>query len=374
MKPVVAHYNSSYLPITEVWLYNQVKQLVKFSTPFLCRSTKNLELFPMEQILALHDLSLSSRIYNLLFFKLIGYFPRFASHLRDAKLLHVHFGYNAVKLAGLKRHLRIPMIVSFYGIDAFSYPLQKSNNRKRLLRMFKDADKVLVLGPYMKKALIELGCPESSIHIHHLGVDLSRIKYRQRTCDPAQAVSFLLASSFVEKKGVDICMKALSNLKDQIDFSVDVIGDGPLKSSIVEIIKEGGIEDRVRLHGYQPYDFFINLAYESDVFLQASKTSSSNDKEGTPMSLVDAMATGLPVVATRHSDIPEIVQEGSTGFLAEENSVSEFEKAIMKMADKRTEISSFSEESRKWIEEQFDVKKQSQRLSNMYLEMMKNSE
>ena len=220
---------------------------------------------------------------------------------------------------------------------------------------------------------MDLGCPESKIAIHHLGVNLSLIQYRKREYEPQQRIKFLMASSFLEKKGVDICLKSLSNLKDKIDFSVDVVGDGPLKPRIIEIIKEGGIENRVHLHGYQPYEYFINLAFKSDVFLQASKTSRSNDKEGTPMSLVDAMATGLPVVATQHSDIPEIVQHGSTGFLAEENSVIEFEKAIMKMADNIADISSFSDLSRRWVEEQFDVKKQSKRLSDIYLEMMNTS-
>lgn len=373
MKPVVAHYNSSYLPITEVWLYHQVKHLDGFYTPFLCRTTQNLSQFPIDLVLALNDLPLVSRIYNLLYFKIVGYIPRFASQVKEAKLLHVHFGYNAIKMTGLKRHLGIPMICSFYGTDAFFFPLKKSRNHRRLMRMLKRVDKVLVLGPYMRDSLVELGCPASKIAIHHLGVDLSRIKYQVRKYDSSRPIRFLMTSSFVEKKGVDICLKALSNLKDQIDFVVDVIGDGPLKPAIIKILEEGGIKERVILHGYQPYDFFINLAYQSDVFLQASKTSRTNDKEGTPMSLVDAMATGLPVVATRHSDIPEIVQHGTTGFLAKENSVDDFEKAILNMANHIHELSTYSELSRQWIEKEFDAKKQSELLSDLYMEMMNES-
>ena len=88
------------------------------------------------------------------------------------------------------------------------------------------------------------------------------------------------------------------------------------------------------------------------------------------MSLVDAMATGLPVVATRHSDIPEIVQHGVTGFLAEENSVGDFEKAVLEMANRMEELSSFSTASRQWIEEQFDVRTQAKLLSALYRELM----
>lgn len=367
---IVAHYNSRYLPLTEVWLYNQLRSLKGFNVSFISRKTQNLTMFPINNLFSLEELSTVNRFFNILFFKLFGYIPRFASQIKDARLLHVHFGYQGIKMAGLKRHLKIPMIVSFYGRDAFSFPFEKKHNKKRLVKMFQQADKILVLGPYMRDSLVDLGCPASKIIIHHLGVDDSKLVYSQRKHDPSRPIKFLLASSFVEKKGVDICLKALSNLKNRFDFTVDIIGDGPLKPTLQEIVQSGNMEDIVTFHGYQPYDFFISLASQSDVFLQASKTGRLNDKEGTPMSLVDVMATGLPVVSTKHSDIPEIVKDGETGFLAQENSVSDFEKAIMKMISNLSELSEYSKKSRNWILEQFSLEKQSERLSKIYSDVI----
>ncbi|MEN8228005.1 MAG: glycosyltransferase [Bacteroidota bacterium] len=371
MKPVVVQYNSSYLPITEVWIYNQLMNLVRFQTHFLCRRVQNRELFPLENLFALNDLPLVSRIFNLFFFKLIGYIPRFATFSSEACLLHVHFGNHAIKMTGLKQYLNIPMVCSFYGIDAYSFPQKARRNKRQLERMFLHTDKILVLGPYMRNTLVSLGCPESKIIIHHLGVNTAEIRYEKRVHDPSRPIKFLLASSFREKKGMDISLKALANLKEEIDFTVDIVGDGPQKDELLEIMDQGGIRDRITLHGFQSYKYFIDLTYHCDIFLQASKTTHSNDKEGTPMSLVDAMATGLPVVATRHSDIPEIVQHGSTGFLAEENSINDFEEAILTMVQHISEISAFSERSRQWIEKHFDVKKQSEKLSGIYNELMK---
>ena len=161
-------------------------------------------------------------------------------------------------------------------------------------------------------------------------------------------------------------MEALAKLNNDVDFTVDIIGDGPLKPRIQDIIKSGNLVEKITLHGYQSYEYFIKLAYDCDVMLQASRTSASNDKEGTPMSLVDAMATGMPVVSTWHSDIPEIVKDGETGFLAEEGSVMEFEKAIRRMIERIDEISLYSRRSREWIEENFNVEKQSDRLTHIY--------
>ena len=211
-KPLVVHYNSSYLPLTEIWIYNQVKFLKEFFVAFISRKRRNQEMFPILKLFALDELSSTQRVYNLLFFKIIGYIPRFASYIRESQLLHVHFGNHGAKMVGLKRHLNIPMVVSFYGADAYLFPFRNRMNVKRLRKTFHHADRILVLGPHMKDSLVKLGCPESKIVIHHLGVDTEKLPYKKREYDPSRPIRFLLASSFVEKKGVDICLKALSNL------------------------------------------------------------------------------------------------------------------------------------------------------------------
>ena len=365
-KKLIIHYNSRYLPLTEVWIYNQLQQLSDFRIIFLCRILQNVDLFPGTEVYALAEKSFIMQKLNLLFFKVFGYIPMFNRLSAESKLLHVHFGYNAIKLTGLKKKRNIPMICSLYGIDAHHFPYARKRNLSKMQGMFQVVDKVLVLGQYMKSQLINLGCPEDKIIVHHLGIHLDKIEFVQRTFEKSRPVRFLLASSFLEKRGVEISLEALTKLKNDVDFTVDIIGDGPLKPRILDIIKSGKLEEKVKMHGYQPYEFFIKLAYDCDVMLQASKTSASNDKEGTPMSLVDAMATGMPVVSTRHGDIPEIVVDGVTGFLAEEGSVAEFESAIRKMMERMDEISIFSRKSRLWIEENFDVEKQSNRLTRIY--------
>jgi colanic acid/amylovoran biosynthesis glycosyltransferase len=257
------------------------------------------------------------------------------------------------------------MICSFYGDDAFA----KQHDGK-YGDLFENAERILVLGAYMKARLIQLGCAEHKLQIHHLGIDLGKIRFENRIVKPGSKIRFLIASSFLPKKGIDLALKALSEFVNRYDFSLDIIGDGPMKNELLKLIEEGGLSDRVTLHGYKPYDYFIHLAYTCQVFIQASRTTETNSKEGTPMAIVDAMATGMAVVSTKHSDIPEIVIDQETGYLAEENDQQSLIKCIAKIFEQPERIAKFSLKGRAWVEQEFDVKKQSAKLEEYYVELI----
>lgn len=366
-KLICAHYISTYLPLIGNWIYNILKNYETYRPIMLTRNITNFDRFTIDSIISLSQLNKFSYLYNFIFFKTLGYFPIFKKYCirNKVKILHVHFGYHGIKSIGLKKCLNIPMVCSFYGNDVYKWPNQKKCCIK-LQKLFKEAEQILALGPYMKEHLIELGCSEQKICIQHLGVSVDSIKYKPREYHDSEPLRFLIASSFVEKKGIDIVLNALKFIEEDIDFKLDIIGDGHLKSYILQLIRELKIEDRVKLHGYQPYSYFIDLAYQCHIFLQASKTAANGDKEGTPMSLVDAMATGMPVISTYHSDIPEIVKDGENGFLAEENNVEDFSNAILKILNNIGDLEKFSQNARKHIEISFNSKIQAMKLESIY--------
>lgn len=369
---ICLHYISNFLPLTEIWIFNQIKYLKAFKPVVISRFRSNNGLFPFKPV---HSLWEKGKLYfwfNIALSKITGFIPFFylVGAKINVKVLHVHFGYSAIKLLGLKKILKVPLICSFYGTDAFRFPFIREKNREILHKLFKHADKILVLGPYMKNSLVNLGCQPNKIIIHHLGIETSKITYKNRTLPDNRPVKFLLASSFVEKKGIDICLKALSGLTESFKFEIDVIGDGVLRTKIEDLILQLNLQDKVRLHGYQSYEYLLEFAYKSDAFLQASKTSSQNDKEGTPMVLVDMMATGLPVITTNHSDIPEIVQDNVTGFLAKENDVDSFKNKILEFISNRSRISEISFNCRKKVENDFNAGIQSSKLEEIYNELI----
>lgn len=374
-KQVCAHYISTYLPITEVWIYNLLKRFSKWQPMMLTRRTKNFEEFTIDKIINLSNLNKFEYIFNFIFFKLRGFFPIFLSKCRqsDVKILHVHFGYHGIKSIQLKRHLKVPMICSFYGNDVYKKN-KKNNYLKNLKQLFEKVDKVLVLGPYMRNTLIDMGCPENKIKIHHLGVDVEKIKFKIRNFKKIETLRFLITSSFIEKKGIDIALKALKIVKEKTDFRLDIIGDGPLRANLIQLVNDLGLKDQVVFHGYQNYTYFIDLAYYCHIFLQASKTALNGDKEGTPMALVDAMATGLPIISTFHSDIPEIVEVGKNGYLAEENNVMDFAENIYKLLNDINNLDNYSENARKYVEKNFNSSIEIKKLESLYTELINKNQ
>lgn len=370
-KPVVLHYNSRYLPLTENWIHSILRHHKTFLPVFITRITQNLELFPLPKVFSLEHINKIIRLSQIAYSKLSGYIPFFYSTCKKsrASILHVHFGYHGVKLLGLKRKTGLPMVCSFYGDDAFHYPL-KPGVKKQYRKLFAEADSILVLGPYMKAHLAGLGCAEEKIRIHHLGIDTGSIGYRPRTRKPGAPVRFMTSCSLLEKKGVGVAIRALAALKDTYAFTLDLVGDGPLRETLQQLAKECGIYDRLTWHGYKPYSFVIEKMYQCDVLIQASITTPDNRKEGTPVAIMDAMATGMAVVATRHSDIPEIVEDGVTGLLAAENDVEGLRACFKKLLDNPPVIESFGLRGREKVERGFNVATLTAQLEEHYLELI----
>lgn len=364
--PTTAHYISPFLRITENWIYKTIVHQQVFSPIVITKVTQNESLFPFKKIYTLNSKKKAFLFFESIKLFLLGYSPFFLKSCRmeNVALLHAHFGTRGVKSIGLKKKLNIPLICSFYGFDAFNTHHVKKH-KKAYQRLFKHAEKILALGPYMKNELISQGCPENKIVIQHLGIDTKKIAFKARILDHSKPIRFLTTARFVEKKGLDIVIKAFALLKQKLNFHVEIIGDGELKDSLVCLIKEHNMDANFTLHGFKPYDFFIERTYECDVYILASKTTSGNDKEGTPMSLVDAMAAGMPVVSTRHSDIPEIVIDNYNGFLAEENNITDFANCLMKIVNCDC-FEELSINARKHIEAEFDAAVQTKKLEKLY--------
>jgi len=366
----IGHYLSIYLPITEVWIYNMLTSLQNYRPLVLTRTIINENIFLFERIVSLSRINRLRYLCNYVTFKAIGYFPLFYIKCKseNVRLIHAHFGYNGIKILGLKKRLNVPMVCSFYGNDVYLWTAREKYC-ERLKHLFQSSEQMLVLGPYMKQRLIELGCPEEKIRIHHLGVPVAEMDYRPRELNN-QPFRFLIASSFMEKKGIEIAIRALDIVKNQVDFTVDIIGDGPLKKDLLALTNDLKLEEKIRYHGYQNYSSFLKIGMHSHVFLQASRIAKNGDKEGTPMSLVDAMATGLPVVSTHHSDIPEIVIDGVTGFLAQEDDPLDFAQCILKILDNADRFNAMSINSRKHILANFNIRVQTERIEGLYRNMI----
>lgn len=375
-KPMVLHSVWTWLPVTMNWLYSQIRGISKIDVSVISRDVTNLEMFPVRKYSYVKSKWLR-KLYTYLYHLGLRVIPReYAYFLEEKKIriMHSHFGDRAWYDMSLARRLKVPQFVSFYGLDVEYIPNRRRVWKKRYSELFDFVEKVLVLGPVMKNKLIELGCPEEKICIHHVGINVESIEFRKRHYDKDNDVlKVLIAASFREKKGIPYALKALSKLKNNINMHITIIGDtdGSKRSNkekvkIQEAIHECGLENMLTHLGYQPYSRIIEESYKNHIFINPSVASSDGDSEGTPVVLMDMMATGIPVISTYHSDIPEIIKDGVNGWLAQEKDIEGLNKKILMCLSEYDKKSEMTHAARQRIEMEFNNKIQSEKLEKLY--------
>jgi len=216
----------------------------------------------------------------------------------------------------LRRTFEIPWIVSFYGADLYQLG-RRPDWQEKYARVFDQATFILALGPMMAARLRQIGCPEKKIVIHPLGVDIQSLPHKPRLLRAGETLKILFAGTFREKKGVQYLIRAAA-LAQRVGVRLEVHlvgdamtkpGDRETKNEIFREIGKLGLEDLVTHHPFLSFQELIRLALCSHVFVAPSITAVDGDAEGTPFVLQQLMATGMPAIATAHSDIPYLFGE-----------------------------------------------------------------
>jgi colanic acid/amylovoran biosynthesis glycosyltransferase len=204
--------------------------------------------------------------------------------------------------------------------------------------------------------LIELGTDPARTHVHHMGTSLRSIRFRPRYRGPHQPLFVLTVGRLVEKKGIEYGVEAIAQLaRHGVDVRYNIIGDGPLRSRIESLIRSLGVEDRVHCLGWQDSRVVMAMMETADILLAPSVTTADGDQEGIPVTLMEAMAAGMLVVASRHSGIPELVEHGVSGILVPERNARVIAAAILNLVDDAVHWSEMSRAARDRVTEDFDI-------------------
>jgi colanic acid/amylovoran biosynthesis glycosyltransferase len=289
------------------------------------------------------------------------------------RLIHAHFGDRGVLMLGTARRHKIPLVTTFYGYDVSKLPLE-AKWQPRLKWLFEEGDMFLAEGPAMRHRLIELGCPPEKAHVHHLGVDPRRIPFAPRQAPAQGPTRVLMAASFREKKGLIFGLEAFARLAQRRrgEIQLTVIGDGPLKEELRELATRMKVMPFIRWLGYQPHDVFLREAAAAHLFMSPSVVAKDGDTEGgAPVSLIEAQATGLPILATTHADIPEVTVPGGSAFLVPERDVDALEERLGFMLDHPTLWAEMGLAGRQHVQQEFDSLVQGRRLEGLYRQVLR---
>jgi colanic acid/amylovoran biosynthesis glycosyltransferase len=203
--------------------------------------------------------------------------------------------------------------------------------------LFERGDYFLAVTEFWSSQLVALGCRRDRVRVHRMGIDVDAFSSSGPAASRKSGFSFLSLGRLVEKKGHEHTIRAFAAcVRQQPDppCRLVVVGDGPLREDLRRVVLDLGLESLVDFRGSALRHEVIELMRSADAFVLASVTAANGDMEGLPVSILEAMASELPVIATIHSGIPEAVEDGITGILVPEGDVHRLAAEMLQMRNR----------------------------------------
>ena len=279
----------------------------------------------------------------------------------NVRLIHAQFLTDAVFCYPLLKRAAVPVVISLRGYDLFTAPAPAY-----LSKFFPFVAKFIVKSVSMKNELIARGCAPEKIEVIYGGINADKIVFKPRIAT-ASDIRILCAGRFVDKKGHEITLKSFRELlKTNPSAKLTLVGEGPLKEHLVKLSDRLGISAQVRIKDYMPHPLFIRELYRHNLFMLSSRTAKNGDQEGIPNVLKEAMASGMPVISTGHSGIPELITDNETGYLARENDHRGLLAKVHFILNNTEKAFQVALNARFFVEKNFDVKKTAREVERLY--------
>ena len=300
-------------------------------------------------------------------FARMGHWDRLADRLRgeNPELVHAHFAPDALAALPLAHALGVPLIATLHGYDVTrtrgrmlaSGRLSWMKYALRRRAVMQGCRLFLTVSDALRRAALVQGFPADRVQTHYLGIDTARF----RPGGEREQGLVLHVGRLVEKKGTAVLIDAMARLSDA---RLVVIGDGPDRRRLER--RAAGLGERVRFLGNLGEEEVAEWMRRAALLAAPSVTARDGDAEGLPTVIVEAAASGLPVVATHHSGIPEAVSDGETGFLVPEREAEALAARMGLMLESSDLRARMGHAARRMAEEKFDLRLQTARLEDIY--------
>lgn len=274
----------------------------------------------------------------------------------------IEYGTFAADLLPFLKKSGIPFIVHFHGYDASSYKVLRNYNLQ-YKELFNSAKYVISVSKSMHEKLLELGCPDEKLVYNTYGPQDFFININPTYKDKI----FLSVGRLVEKKAPHLVVLAFESVfLKHPESKLIIVGDGPFYAQLKTLIFEKKMDKSVTLTGRLKPNEIVDLMKDSICYVQHSITAKDGDKEGTPLTILEASAAGLPIVSTNHAGIPDVVLHNETGFLVEEGDVETMGNFLCKIIDNPNEAKLMGENGKKRIKEHFSLTRHLNVLNNLF--------
>jgi glycosyltransferase involved in cell wall biosynthesis len=313
VKPRVALFSTNFLAYSQTFVYEEILRHERYAIEVFCRRRLLAERFPFEPVHvggALYGATCRSAAFD----------ERFRA--TPFSLVHAHFGLGAVYARPFARRHGKPLVVTFHGYDV---PLLSSASRwlpQHLRyaiqgpRVLKEMRFGLCASNELRTMLLALGVPEDRLRVHRLGIDLERFRPGVR---PTGEFRVAMVGRMVEKKGFEYGLAAFAEVaREDPALRLTLVGDGERESALRRLAATLGVIDRVSFTGPLPPEEVAGLLGTSHVLLAPSVVDRQGNRESGLIVVKEASACETVPIGTRHGGIPEIIDEGETGYLVPE--------------------------------------------------------
>jgi colanic acid/amylovoran biosynthesis glycosyltransferase len=224
---------------------------------------------------------------------------------------------------------QVPLIAHFHGFDAHHGPTLREY-RDRYHRLFDVAAGVVAVSRKMEQQLLRLGARRETLHFNAAGVDTARFSGADPAASPP---TFVSVGRFVEKKAPHLTLRAFEKVRSVCPAArLIMFGDGSLLESARQTAATAQLAGAVEFRGARRHVEIAGALRTARAFVLHSVETAAGDSEGLPVALLEAAASGLPVVSTHHAGIPDAVIDGETGFLVREHDVDSMAARMIELA------------------------------------------
>ena len=377
--PTVASYCTTFLKPEMLHIYRQVTGLERFDTFVITKHRQSVEKFPFDDVEMAPDVR--SNFVRRFWLKYIKQEPPIVYRgeygvlnrlleRRRADLMHVYFGHTGVHLLPIIKRWPKPVVVSFHGMDIMPRE-DKPGYLDNLKELLQTIPLVMARSHSLKERMLELGCPEEKFRLNRTGIPLGNFPFIDRQPPADGAWHFVQACRLVGKKGLDVALKAFARFEHKHPGSkFTIAGEGPLKETLDGLVDELGLGGKVSFAGFLTEDQLRDLYHSAHIFVHPSQITEDQNQEGIPNSMLEAMSTGLPVLATHHGGIPEAVDDGKAGLLSAERDVDGLLDHMERVV---ADLGLWSELGRRAsadMHENFEQSAQVKKLEDVYAELL----
>ncbi len=379
--PTVASYCTTFLKPEMLHIYRQITGLRRYETFVVCKERQSEEMYPMPEGGIELAPGVRSNFIRRFWLKYIKHEPPIVYRgeygviaklleRRHADLMHVYFGHTGVHLLPFIQRWPRPVVVSFHGMD-IQTRAHDANYETKLRDLLQAATLVLARSDSLLDRLRELGCPESKLRMNRTGIPLDQFPYVARESPRDGSWHFVQACRLIEKKGIDDALHVFAEFNAKFpNAHFTIAGDGPLRGELEKLAHDLGLHDKVTFAGFLKGPELRALYHRAHIFIHPSRMTADQNQEGVPNSMLEAMATGLPVIATLHGGIPEAVRHNISGILVAERDRAALLDAMLKLTSASCLWHDISEAASSDVRDKFESTAQIAKLEAVYDEAL----